>query len=36
MSAPVLSERDKTAGSYQEMVEAFRERKAAAGHAAGR
>jgi len=35
MSAPVLSERDKTAGSYQQMVEAFRERKAAAEHAAG-
>ena len=36
VTAPLLSERDKTAGSYRKMVEAFRGRQATAQHAAAR
>lgn len=36
VTAPILSERDETAGSYRQMVEAFRERKAAGQHIAAR
>jgi dTDP-4-dehydrorhamnose 3,5-epimerase len=36
VTAPILSQRDQTAGSYRQMVEAFRERTAAGEHVAAR